>query len=187
MAILMLRVPAIHDRVLSVVRDSAIYHVGHVFTQGYSYQTLDSWYYIDPADIRRMPEGDAVKYVLASLVNYVVQPLPWTIESRSMLVYLPEQMIWLTLAALIPIGLVAGFRLDPVLTAVLAAHASVVVLIVAMTSGNVGTLIRHRGLVLPYVVWLSMLGGYHLLLRAAPALAARHRLAAEQGIDHGTR
>jgi hypothetical protein len=97
-------------------------------------------------------------------------------------------MIWLTLAALIPIGLMAGFRLDPILTAVLAAHASVVVLIVAMTSGNVGTLIRHRGLVLPYVVWLSMLGGYHLLLRAAPALAARTRLATEgQGTAHGTR
>ena len=187
MAILMLRMPAIQDRAMAVVRDSAIYHVGHVFTLGYSYKTLDSWYYIDPADIRRMPEGDAVKYVLSSLVNYVVQPLPWTIESRSTLAYLPEHMIWLTLVALIPIGLVAGLRLDPILTAVLAAHASVVVLIVAMTSGNVGTLIRHRGLVLPYVVWLSMLGGYHLLLRAAPALAARHRLAADQGTDHGTR
>jgi hypothetical protein len=187
-ALLMLRVPAIQDRAMSVVRESAIYHVGHVFTPGYSYKTLDSWYYIDPADIRRMQEGDAVKYVISSLVHYVVEPLPWTIESRSMLAFLPEHMIWLTLAALIPIGLMAGFRLDPILTAVLAAHASVVVLIVAMTSGNVGTLIRHRGLVLPYVVWLSMLGGYHLLLRAAPALAARTRLATEgQGTAHGTR
>ena len=40
----MLRVPAIQDRAMSVVRDSAIYHVGHVFTPGYSYKTLDSWY-----------------------------------------------------------------------------------------------------------------------------------------------
>jgi hypothetical protein len=187
-ALVMLRVPAIQDRAMSVVRESAIYHVGHVFTPGYSYKTLDSWYYIDPADIRRMQEGDAVKYVISSLVHYVVEPLPWTIESRSMLAFLPEHMIWLTLAALIPIGLMAGFRLDPILTAVLAAHGSVVVLIVAMTSGNVGTLIRHRGLVLPYVVWLSMLGGYHLLLRAAPALAARTRLVTEgQGTAHGTR
>ncbi len=51
-ALLMLRVPAIQDRAMSVVRESAIYHVGHVFTPGYSYKTLDSWYYIDPADIR---------------------------------------------------------------------------------------------------------------------------------------
>ncbi len=134
-----------------------------------------------------MPEGDAVKYVFSALVHYVVQPLPWTIESRAVLAYLPEQMVWLTLAALIPIGLVAGFRLDPILTAALAAHASVVVLIVAMTSGNVGTLIRHRGLVLPYVVWFSMLGGYHLLLRASPTLASRTRLAGDQGTAHGTR
>jgi hypothetical protein len=133
-----------------------------------------------------MGEGDAVKYVFSSMAHYVVQPLPWTIESRSTLAYLPEQMIWLTLVALLPIGLVAAFRLDPLLSAVLAAHGSIVVFIVAMTSGNVGTLIRHRGLVLPYIVWFSMLGGYHLLLRAAPA-SARDRMAAGQGTDHGTR
>jgi hypothetical protein len=185
-AIAALRVPAIQDRAMSIVRDSAVYHVGHVFTPGYSYKTLDSWYYVDPADIRRMGEGDAVKYVFSSMAHYVVQPLPWTIESRSTLAYLPEQMIWLTLVALLPIGLVAAFRLDPLLSAVLAAHGSIVVFIVAMTSGNVGTLIRHRGLVLPYIVWFSMLGGYHLLLRAAPA-SARDRMAAGQGTDHGTR
>ena len=28
----------------------------------------------------------------------------------------------------------------------------------ALTSGNVGTLVRHRGLALPYIVWLSAVG-----------------------------
>ena len=40
-----------------------------------------------------------------------------------------------------------------------------------MTSGNIGTLIRHRGLALPYLVWLAALGA----VRAACALAAPHR------------
>ena len=30
--------------------------------------------------------------------------------------------------------------------------------VVAMTSGNIGTLIRHRGLVMPYLVWLAGFG-----------------------------
>ena len=32
-----------------------------------------------------------------------------------------------------------------------------------MTSGNIGTLIRHRGLVMPYLVWLAGLGLYELV------------------------
>ena len=31
-------------------------------------------------------------------------------------------------------------------------------LVVAMTTGNVGTLIRHRTLIVPYLVWISAMG-----------------------------
>ena len=169
-AVAALRVPPVQDRAIGVVKEAALYHVGHVYTPGYSYRTLDSWYYIDPADIHRvMSGGDAVKYVLMAMVEYVVQPLPWAIETRSTLAFIPEHMIWLVLIALLPLGLIAGLRHDAVLTAVLAGHGFAVMLIVALTSGNIGTLIRHRGLVLPYIVWLSLLGGYHLMLRMAPA------------------
>jgi len=161
--------PSVHDRVLSVVRGAATNHVGHVFTPGYSYKTLDPWYYIDPADIRRMPAGDSAKFVVRSMTSYVTEPLPWRIESRTMLVYLPEYVVWLVLAGLVPIGIVAGLRRDALLTAVLAAHAFAVAFVIAVTSGNVGTLVRHRGLVLPYMAWLSMLGACHLVCRFAPA------------------
>ena len=42
----------------------------------------------------------------------------------------------------------------------LAAHAAAVMMMVALTSGNIGTLIRHRGLALPYLAWLAGLGAY---------------------------
>ena len=148
----------VEDRVLGILRDTAIYHVGHVFTSGYSYRTLDAFYYIDPEDLRRMPVGDAVAYALRSLVAFVVQPLPWTIETRTALAYLPEYVVWLSMVVLIPVGFVAGLRRDAMLTCVLAAHGCAIVLMVALTSGNVGTLIRHRGLALPYFVWFAALG-----------------------------
>ena len=184
LAIGALRVPTVQDRAMRVVKDAAIYHVGHVYTVGYSYRTLDDWYYIDPADIRtRMSEGDAVKFVVTAMASYLVQPLPWAIDSRSMLAYLPEQMIWLVLAVLIPAGIVAGVRHDLVLTATLAAHGFVVMFIVALTSGNVGTLVRHRALLLPYAIWLSALGAYHLILRAAGRSMVKPPLA--RGTLHG--
>lgn len=176
-AVLLVMTTGVEERILAVLRDSAFYHSGHVFTQGVSYRTLDAWYYIDPADIRRMPWSDVVAYVGRSIPGYVFQPLPWTIESRSLLAYLPEHLLWLAMLPLIPLGIVGGLRRDALLTSVLLAHGLALVLIVALTSGNVGTLIRHRGLVLPYLVWLAALGGYRLLQRApANVWAARSGL-----------
>jgi hypothetical protein len=173
-------VPAIAERVLAILRDAAIYHVGHIYTPGYSYRTLDTIYYIDPADITRMPLGHAVAYALRSIVAYVVQPIPWMIESRPLVVYLPEYVVWLALAALAPLGVVSGLRRDALLTCLLVTHAAVLVMMVALTSGNVGTLIRHRGLALPYLVWLSAVGlceffNWFAARAAAPRVVYAHR------------
>jgi hypothetical protein len=170
--IALLFIPAIQERVLDLLRDSASYHVGHVFTPGYSYRTLETVYYIDPGDIPRMPFGEAVEYAFWSVVAYVVQPVPWMIESRAALAYLPEHVLWLTMAALVPVGAATALRRDAVLTSLLLTHAFVLIMMVALTSGNIGTLIRHRGLALPYLVWLSALGACEvcawLAARSAP-------------------
>lgn len=169
----------IEERVLSVLRDAAVYHVGHVFTPGYSYMTLDSWYYVEPRDIPRMPLGDAFAYAARSLGAYVFQPVPWAIESRAVLAYLPEYVFWLATVALVPAGFVVGLRRDPLVTCLLATHSLILVMMVALTSGNVGTLIRHRGLVLPYVIWMAALAACELLRRVVStrpiALRARPR------------
>ena len=86
--------------------------------------------------------------------------------------YIPEQVIWYVLAMLVPIGLVHSFRRDTVLTGLLIAHAGLVAAAAALTDGNVGTLVRHRGLALPYLVWLSAMGACSLLLAVARRPAA---------------
>src|SRR4029077_1157532 len=40
----------------------------------------------------------------------------------------------------------------------LVAHAVLISAASAFTDGNIGTLVRHRALVLPYIVWLSGVG-----------------------------
>ena len=80
-----------------------------------------------------------------------------------MLAYVPEQIVWYALAVLAPIGLMFAFRRDPVVAGLLLGHAVVIAAAVALTGGNVGTLVRHRGLALPYIVWLSAVGGCELL------------------------
>ena len=91
---------------------------------------------------------------------YLVQPLPRERWSRSLLAYVPEHVTWLAIALLLPIGFYAGVKRDRLVTAMLAAHAMAAIAIVALSSGNIGTLIRHRSLAFPYVIWLAATGAH---------------------------
>ena len=173
--------PPIQDRVLQVVRRAAAYHGGHVGSDGYSYKILDPRYYREGRLSYALQPREAGAYVVRSVVSYVTEPVPWRSESRAMRAYLPEQMLWYVVLAFVPFGLVAGMRRDPVLTSLLAAHAAAIVMMVALTSGNIGTLIRHRGLVLPYLAWLAALGLCHVVRHSTPARPAP--LVGSQGSD----
>lgn len=165
-------VPALQERTLSRLRDVAWYHAGHVVTPGYSYQLVAAGYYRDRNRLRSMPPVDAARFALKAVWSYVVEPLPWKMESRTLLAFMPEQMVWYAIALLLPIGLYAGLKRDLVLTCMLASHAAATMLIIALASGNVGTLIRHRALALLYIAWLSAAGAHECIRRLAAGRAA---------------
>jgi len=52
------------------------------------------------------------------------------------------------------------------LTGLLLGTALVSTVAVALTSGNVGTLVRHRSLAMPYLMFLSLVGLCEVLARA---------------------
>lgn len=143
------------------VIDSAAYHRGHVFTPGHSYHALDQRFYSDYwAAIAQAPmTGDEMgRYASRAIFHYVGEPLPWNIGSKAELAYLPEQVVWYGLVLLFPYGLVRAFKRDALLTCVLTAYALVNIGAIALNSGNIGTLVRHRALVIPFMVWVSAVG-----------------------------
>ena len=146
------------DRVVTAVRQVATVHWGHVNTPGYVYTILDGSFYTRRASIGEMTFRQGAQYAIGSIVAYVVVPVPWKIQSRAALAYLPEQVVWYLMVALVPSGFVSGLRRDVLLTALLATYAATAAVLVAITSGNVGTLVRHRGLAVPYLLWFSVLG-----------------------------
>jgi hypothetical protein len=148
------------------VRRVAFYHAGHVLTPGFSYRLVDVQYYAERIQLlNHMPPSDAGRFVISALWNYMVQPLPWRTESWALQAYLPEQFLWYVMALLIPFGALAGLRRDRLITSMLLCHAAAAIVLVAVTSGNLGTLIRHRSLALPYLVWLSALGAQDCVRR----------------------
>jgi hypothetical protein len=115
--------------------------------------------------------------VVRAFERYVTVPWPWEVQSQAMLFDIPEQVVWYMVVILLPAGLVASFRRDSTLAGLLFGTALVSIVAIALTSGNVGTLVRHRSLAMPYLVFLSFAGLCDLLARysargTAPAASA---------------
>lgn len=165
---------AIKDRIVTSFRQVVGVHWGQVNTPGYAYTILDGSFYRRRESVNEMTLGQSAQYVARAIVSYLVVPLPWKIQSRGALTYLPEQVVWYVLLLLLPAGLVAGFERDRQLTALLAAYAAIAAMLVALTSGNVGTLVRHRGLAVPYLVWFSALGACRIIALATGFRQERH-------------
>jgi hypothetical protein len=145
-----LRLGSVQDRVVHAVRQSAETHWGHINTAGYVYTLLNGRFYWHRSTVSTMTLQEGGQFVVRALVSYVTVPTPWQLQSRTSLSFLPEQIVWYTLVLLAPWGLVHGLRRDRLLSCVLVAAGAV-----AFGSGNVGTLVRHRALALPYLVWFS--------------------------------
>ena len=144
-------------------------HTGHAFTVGHAYKTLDDSFYEDvrtpAASTLTLTAGQAARYIARSAYAFVTLPFPWQVETRSEAVFIPEQLVWYLVVVGALVGLWPAWRRDPFLTSLLVAAVLPTAAVVALTNGNVGTLVRLRGLVTPFLVWPAALGGIGAIQR----------------------
>ncbi len=156
------------SRTDEMVNRFARYHRGHVFTPGHSYKLLDQEWYSDffgsHAPVRLTP-GEMSRYIVRAGVNYLTQPQPWNVESTAEVLFMPEQLFWYLLVVFFPIGAVFAFRRDALMTCLLGGYTVTNAAVLALNSGNIGTLVRHRALVIPFLVWISAVALVELLTR----------------------
>jgi hypothetical protein len=158
------RQPKVQAAAMEFVWSAAGRHMGHAYTRGHSYELLDSAFY-GRRNLRAMTLPEAARFIGRGITSMVLYPTPWQARSRSELFYLPEQMIWYLVVFTAVIGVVAGMRRDPLVTCLFAAYAIVALVAVGLSSGNMGTLVRHRAFALPYLGALSAYGTVALLWR----------------------
>ena len=172
---LVIAVPQQQNRVIKGLESTAKTHTGHVFTVGHAYKLLDEGFYVNPqtpsASTLTLDAGQGARYLARAALSFVAVPAPWQLASLRELVYLPEQLVWYALLVLLAIGAAAAWRRDPLVTCLLLGYALPTVCVLALTNGNVGTLLRLRGLVTPYLVWVSAVG-----LFASVQALARQRI-----------
>jgi hypothetical protein len=154
--------PALRARGVDAIESTARTHAGHVFTVGHAYKLMDEGFYITPQSPSdwdlALTEPQAARFVVRAMASFLLTPLPWEVRTISELAFLPEHMAWYALLALLPLGIVTGWRRDPLTTSMLIGYALPTAAVVALTNGNVGTLLRLRGLVTPFLLWIGVLG-----------------------------
>jgi 4-amino-4-deoxy-L-arabinose transferase-like glycosyltransferase len=161
MATVALALPAVRSRAQTGLGAAAKTHAGHVFTVGHSYKLLDGGFYVHPRPLTenvRLTPGEAARFLIRAIVSFVTVPLPWQIVTGSELAFVPEQILWYMIVALAAVGARSAFQTDSMVAGALLGLACTTAAVVAVTNGNVGTLIRFRGLVTPYVIWISAVG-----------------------------
>jgi hypothetical protein len=160
--IIAINLPAVRSQLATRLSPIAKIHTGHVFTIGHDYKLLDDGFYRNvqtpAASTITLTPDQAVRFVVRGLVTFMTIPLPWQIASRSELALMPEQLIWYALLLSLPVGIAAGWRRDALFTAILLGFVFPTAIVLALTNGNVGTIVRLRGLVTPYLIWIGALG-----------------------------
>jgi len=155
--------PSVQLKAYGGVQAAARQHAGHILTAGYAYKLLDARFYEQRISVLDMEFGEAGRFLVRAIERYITVPWPWEAQSAAAVAYLPEQMLWYLMVALAPVGFVYALRRDPLVASLLLGYAVVAAVTVAVVSGNVGTLVRHRGLALPYLVWLSAVGACEIV------------------------
>jgi len=154
--------PRIGPAALRALEETAKIHTGHVMTVGHVYKLLDPGFYylVQNASTSTMTltYDEAARYVLRAAAAFIVVPLPWQMASVRELAIMPEQLLWYAIVLACPVGIVAGWRRDRAATAVMLGYLAMTSLVLALTNGNVGTLVRLRGIVTIVLVWISSVG-----------------------------
>jgi hypothetical protein len=102
------------------------------------------------ANLRALPRG---------LLFSLFAPFPWSVpRSLEQAATIPEMLLWYILVALAAVGLLGLLRKRDLRYAHGVAAAIGLVLILALVEASTGTLVRSRGMLVPYVVILSGVG-----------------------------
>lgn len=157
-------VQRVESRVMPALVEAANIHLGNVRTPGHGYKLLDQRFYSGDR-LESMTGPEAARFAVRSIVSFIVTPLPQDSVSRTELMLVPQQVLWYGLVVFAVPGVVAGLRRDAVLTSVLLGLTLSAAGVIALNSGNVGTLVRIRDSIMPFVACLSGLGLISVLTR----------------------
>ena len=143
-------------------------HIGHVNTSyghgGYAYKLLDDKYYSPVGyNVNNITWREIVKAFLKGWYHFLFEPFVWDMKSKSMLMSFPQMILWYLLLVFAMVGILFGLRYNWRYTFIFIINILLLSSVIALSSGNIGTLFRHRDIVTSFYLIFSAVGITHLL------------------------
>jgi hypothetical protein len=161
--------PSVQARVLWETRLALIRHIGHVKSAGIAYRAADERFYRgERATPFSMNAIEGTRFLILSAGYFFAAPLPQHIASTTGRLFIPLQLAWYGLLILAVIGVPASFRRDALVTWLSIGYVLAGLATIAPNSGNIGTLIRHRDMIMPFIMCLSSVGLTTVLAAFSP-------------------
>lgn len=161
-AILIIATPAFKSKVdkvfSSLVRSSVEYSLGINTTPGINYKIFDDKYYYSNPNLGDLGYIKFGKAIIIALLHFFLEPFIWNIRSLAQLIAILHMVMWYLLLIFAIIGIISTFREKNTLGSVLFINIFVMSTAIAMVSGNIGTVFRHRDMITPFVLIFSSVG-----------------------------
>lgn len=133
-------------------------HAGYVWPKGVNYKVLEDKYYNAPNSIYGITPGYFIKSSGKLFLHFMFEPFPGRMFQLSFLPAIPQMLLWYFLIPFTAIGIIRGFALNKKAALAIFVYLSLLTFIIALSSGNVGTLYRHRDYVTPFYLIFAALG-----------------------------
>ena len=176
--------PSVQALAMSQTRFALVRHVGHVKSLGISYRASDERFYRGgntAPDSMNAAEG--ARFLIMSAWYFFAAPLPQHIASMTGMLIVPLQLVWYALLMLAGIGLPTALRRDALVTWLWIGYVMAGVITIAPNSGNIGTLIRHRDMIVPFIIGLGSVGLMRLLAALTPDPGAWRHAASGRSLE----
>jgi hypothetical protein len=152
----------INHYIKKAIAKVTFYHRGHVVgTPGSHYKILDEKYY-HGAKLEEMTYFEFVRTFFKAWFNFIFQPFAWNPKTKLQLVAFPQMVIWYILFFFSLIGIMCSLRYKSRESLILLIYLFVMSSTIALYSGNIGTVFRHRDMVTPYYLIFSAVGLAHI-------------------------
>ena len=168
-SVFILFVPCARDRVITYFSPDTFFnrHIGYINTPGNNYKIFPERCYYGPRLI-----GLGPLEISGGIFNGVLHSLLEPLLSRNIkIVLLPAVVQTVLLNLLLPfafIGLLLGARYRFYQILPIAVYLVIFIFLIAVSGGNVGTVFRHRDMLMPFILTLAVAGLYSKTLRKIP-------------------
>lgn len=142
----------------AVLNQLVFFHKGFFMSGGWVYRLMpESFYQLPPTTM--LSWGEIFRDFGLGWIYFLLSPLPFPWELAGKRLYmLPLSVLWYGLLIFAIVGLRLGYQRRQVPVQIITGYLLIFGTVIAMYSGNVGTVIRHRDMLTPLILILSAVG-----------------------------